>query len=178
MFAPLGWFVGAALRLSRLTEERASPELIDPRPFAPLARHGTRLAAVWLVIQAIGMPLILFAPEGMDKELLRSAALLLLGLACFAAILLLLPCRGAHRVLRSAKQTELETVRGQIGEARRMREDDRLPGLLAWEARVESLSPSPIDAAALGRTGLLLLLPIGSWIGSAIVARFVDATMG
>ncbi len=177
-FAVLGWAVGAALRLSRLTAERALPDLVDPSPFAALARHGTRLASVWLVLQAIAIPYFLVGPEGASKETLQSAAMLVLGLAAFAGILLVLPCRGAHRVLRSAKRKELEAVRSQIGEARRIREDARLPGLLAWEARLEGLSEWPIDAAALGRTGLLVLLPVASWVASAIVARLVDASMG
>ena len=32
MFAVVGWGIGAAVRLSRLTEERARPDLLDPRP--------------------------------------------------------------------------------------------------------------------------------------------------
>ena len=178
LFAPVGWAVGAAFRLSRLTQERARPDLLDARAFAPLARHGTRLAAVWLVIQAIAMPFVLSSPVGIDQEVVRGLFLMLLVLAGFAGIALILPCRGAHRVLRSAKRAELQTVRGQISEARRTRDDVRLTGLLAWEARIEGVSEWPIDAAALGRTGLFVLLPVASWIASALVERVIDASIG
>jgi hypothetical protein len=93
-------------------------------------------------------------------------------------VALILPCRGAHRVLRSAKRAELEEVRRQIAEVRRTREDTRLPGLLAWETRIEGLSEWPIDATAFRRIGLLLLLPLASWVGSALVERLVDASLG
>jgi hypothetical protein len=176
-FAVLGWAVGAALRLSRLTEERAHIDLLEPNPFAPLARHGARLAAVWLVAQSLAIPSLLYAPEWIGEDLVRSGVFLIMGMACFAGIFLIVPCLGAHRVLRSAKRTGLETVRSQIGETRRTREDARLPGLLAWETRIEGLSEWPIDAAALGRTGMFVLLPAASWVASAIVARFVDASM-
>lgn len=177
IFAPMAWAVGAALGLSRLTQQRARPELFDPRPFAALARNGARLAAVWLVIEALAMPVLLEMPKVFDEEG-RSLAVMVLILAAFSAVALILPCLGAHRVLRSAKRRELVAVRGQIAEARHAREDTRLPGLLAWEARIEGLSEWPIDARALRRTGLFLLLPLASWIGSALVERLVDASLG
>ena len=126
---------------------------------------------------AIGVPSLLVAPEAI-ADTARTGLLMLFVLASFAVVALVLPCRGVHRALRSAKRTELEEVRSQIAEARRTREDTRLPGLLAWEARIEGLSEWPIDAAALGRTGLFLLLPLASWVGSALVERLVNASIG
>jgi hypothetical protein len=177
LFAVMGWAAGAAVRLSQLTEARARPDLLDPSAFAPLVRNGTRLAAVWLVLVAIGVPGSMTAPE-VFSEAARTVFAMTLAFASLAAIALILPCRGAHQVLRSARRAELELVRGQIAEARREREDVRLPGLLAWEARVEAISEWPIDARALGRTGLFVLLPLASWIGAALVERWVDTLVG
>jgi hypothetical protein len=177
LFGAMGWGVGAALRLSRLTEERARPDLLAPRAFAPLARNGTRLAAVWLVFMAISIPVGMVPPEVL-AEVMRSLLVMVFALAALALVALILPCRGAHRVLRAAKRAELREVRSQIAEARRTREDTRLPGLLAWEARIEGLSEWPIDATALRRTGLFLMLPVASWVGSAFVERLVDASIG
>lgn len=112
------------------------------------------------------------------SEAMRSLMFIMAVLACFAGLALILPCRGAHRVLRFAKRTELEEVRSQIAEARRTCEHTQLPGLLAWEARIEGASEWPIDAAALGRTGLFVLLPLASWVGSALVERLVDLSLG
>jgi hypothetical protein len=165
------------LRLSRLTEERARPNLLEPRAFAALARHGTRLATVWLAFMALSMPVML-APPAALSETMPIFLVMMLVLVSFSAVALILPCRGAHRVLRAAKRSELEEVRRQIAEARRAREDTRLPGLVAWEARIEGLSEWPIDATALRRTGLFLLLPVASWVASALVERLVDATIG
>jgi len=176
LFGSLGWAVGAARRLSQLTEQRARPDLLVPGAFAGLARHGSRLAAVWLVLMAMGLPGFLAVPAGFE-DMSRSLLVLTLVLASFAAVALVIPCRGAHRVVRSAKQAELATVRSQIAEARHLREDTRLPGLLAWEARIEQLPEWPIDAPALRRTGLFLLLPLASWVCSALVERLVDASL-
>ena len=55
--------------------------------------------------------------------------------------------------------------------------EERLPGLLAWEGRVEAVSEWPIDAATLRRPGIFVLLPLGSWIGGALVERLVDAAL-
>jgi hypothetical protein len=71
----------------------------------------------------------------------------------------------------------LTRVRAQIAEARQTRDDVRLPGLLAWESRVESVPEWPIDAAALRRIALYLLIPLGSWVGGALVERLVDALL-
>jgi hypothetical protein len=52
-----------------------------------------------------------------------------------------------------------------------------LPGLLAWESRVERVPEWPIDAGALRRIALYLLIPLGSWMGGALVERLVDALL-
>ena len=50
----------------------------------------------------------------------------------------------------------------------------RLPGLLAFEARIAAAREWPFDAATLRRFGILLLLPVLSWLGGALVERGVD----
>ena len=57
---------------------------------------------------------------------------------------------------------ELDRVRTEIRNARQDRDDARLPGLLAWEARIESAPEWPIDASALRLSGLYVLIPDAS----------------
>jgi hypothetical protein len=53
----------------------------------------------------------------------------------------------------------------------------RLPGLLAFEARIEAAREWPFDAATLRRFGIVLLLPLVSWLGGALVERGVDTLL-
>ena len=52
-----------------------------------------------------------------------------------------------------------------------------LPALLAWEARIESVREWPFDTPTLVRFALFLLIPLGSWLGGAVVERVVDLVL-
>jgi hypothetical protein len=49
--------------------------------------------------------------------------------------------------------------------------DLRLPGLLAYEARVERVREWPFDLPVLLRFGLYVLILLGSWVAGALVER-------
>lgn len=178
LFGVLGWAVGAALRLSRLARESAPLDLLGARPFEALARNGTRLALFWLLIVAIALPMVVTPPGGLGvlawELLLASLAVM----SVLAGVALVLPTAGGRHAMRAAKREELARVREQIATARRDRDDARLPGLLAWEERVAKVSEWPIDARAVRRVGLYLLIPFGSWVGGALVERLVDVVLG
>jgi len=53
----------------------------------------------------------------------------------------------------------------------------RLPGLLAYEARIEGVAESLFDAQSTGRMVLYLLIPLGSWVGGALIEHVVDAVL-
>ncbi|MGH0029434.1 MAG: hypothetical protein ACQGVC_06565 [Myxococcota bacterium] len=177
IFAVLGWAAGAGVRLSNITRERARPDLLDPGAFAPLARNGVRFAAVYFVIVALGVPSLAVAPAAI-ADAAAPVWLAVLALAALSVVALIVPCRGARDALRAAKRRELDLVRRQIAEARREREDTRLPGLLAWEARVAGHPEWPIGASALVRSLLFMLLPVASWVASALVERLIDVSLG
>ena len=98
---------------------------------------------------------------------------------------LLLPSRGVHERLHAAKLEELTRVRAEIECARAALVDTRnkgaeiarMPALLAWEERVERVSVWPLDAPTLVRFALFLLIPLGSWLGGALVERAVDSVL-
>ena len=177
IFGVLAWAAGAAWSLSRQAQAHASPDLLDPRPLVPLARCGTRMLLFWVLMISLNFPVI-FVAAAVGAEALRFLGFIVLLLLVLAGAALAIPTWGARQALRAAKGAERDRVREQIRHAREGREDARLPGLLAWEARIESASEWPIDASSLRLAGLYVLIPVLSWVGGALVERVVDGVVG
>jgi hypothetical protein len=173
-FAILGWAVGAAQALSRAARERAVIDLLDPTALSPLGRSGTRLALWWLLMLALSLgPMMI--PE--LRSQLTSMALFLLAFVAMGGVALAIPSWGAHQALATAKRVELAKVRRELRQARDAGEEGRVPGLLAWEQRIDAVSEWPIDARSLRLTGLYVLIPFASWIAGAMVERGIDALL-
>jgi hypothetical protein len=104
-----------------------------------------------------------------------------------AAILVMLPLRGVHRSIVRAKRSELEGVRAEVArereailandEERKTLATQRLPGLLAYEARVERVRDWSFDFPALLRFALYVLIPLGSWVAAAFVERALGVAL-
>jgi hypothetical protein len=91
---------------------------------------------------------------------------------------MLLPVRGVHLRIRSAKDAELDWCRERLREARAgLASDARLADLLAYRAFVEEVREWPFDASTLVRFALYLLIPLGSWAGGALVERVIDGLL-
>jgi hypothetical protein len=176
IFAVIGWAVAAAHALSRATRDHARVDLLDPSALAPLGRCGTRLALWWLLMVGITL-VILFAPH-VSASLIEKVLLMTLGYAAMAVVALLIPTWGAHRVIADAKAAELASVRAQLHRVHDTGDDTRVPGLVAWEQRIESVSEWPVDARSARRLGLYTLIPLASWVGGALVERAVNALLG
>jgi hypothetical protein len=177
IFGVLAWAAGAARSLSHAAQAHARPDLLNTRSLAPLARCGTRMLLFWVLMISLSLP-VMFANSGISAQgllIVGGLAVLMLVLAVAA---LLIPTWGARQAVRRAKAEELDRVREQIRNARKARDDSRLPGLLAWEERIDSVSEWPIDAGSLRLTGLYVLIPVLSWVGGALVERVVDAVVG
>ena len=174
LFAVLGWAAGAAWSLSRQTRAHARPDLLNARPLAPLARCGTRMLLFWVLMISLNFPVLFLG----SAEVLRVLGVMVLVLFALAIAALAIPTWGARQALRATKAAELDRVQQEIRDAREARDDSRLPGLLAWEARIASVSEWPIDAGSFRLTGLYLLIPLLSWVGGALVERVVDALVG
>jgi hypothetical protein len=104
--------------------------------------------------------------------------------SALGAASLVLPCLGIRQRIKQAKAAELARVRGEI-EARLAALRDgytersiELPGLLAWEARVADVPEWPFGTPVLLRFVLLVLIPLGSWLGGAMVERLVEGVLG
>ncbi|MBW1683961.1 MAG: hypothetical protein JRS35_02750 [Deltaproteobacteria bacterium] len=182
LFGLMGRLALASIRVSRLFAElgrrRVRLRLLDPGSLQPFARRGLRSASYWFIGSGIAMLLLV------DAAVPGLIAAVIAGTLALGVVSLLLPSRGIHQQLREAKHAELARVRQLI--ERRSRElfepedaaaPDRqppLPALLAWEARIESVREWPFDTPTLVRFALFLLIPLGSWLGGAVVERVVD----
>jgi hypothetical protein len=181
LFANLGllarWSV-LEIRALRAIGRRVRVSLLDRDALAPFVRTGMRSALLWMVGTSLAVTLLL------DVNAPWLVLVVLAATTTLALAALLLPSRGLHERLRTEKQAELRWVRSEIASAREALGDaraetheqaSRLPALLAWEARVEGTSAWPFDAPSLFRFALLLLVPLGSWLGGALVERAVNA---
>jgi hypothetical protein len=95
---------------------------------------------------------------------------------------MLLPLRGIHARIVEAKRAELERIEAAIGGDERALVGTRIAGrsatpsladLIAYRELIERLPEWPLDASSFRRLGLYALIPIGSWIGGALVERAV-----
>lgn len=181
-----------SIRLSRLAAGIREIDLLDLSPLAPFAQQGLMNALLLLGFVAT------YALFLVDLSYLRLVVPISIVAGGVAGLGLLLPLLGTRSRIRDAKQSELSWCRERIRQARRELGEGvalppqpapvrggaeararrvrraRLDELVAWEARVESVREWPLDAAALQRFGLYLLIPLGSWSGGALVERLID----
>jgi hypothetical protein len=190
----LGWFLwraqavalSVAIHFYRLADRGVAVQLLHPRALSSFASQGFRLAFLFLIGIAIGSPAAGLIPVE-QMEMFSSNAPLLLAVTLFAAVLLYLSCAGARRAIVREKSAELDRVRTEIEHQQgiALSADDesktvaasRLPGLLAYEARVENVREWPFGAFGLLRFLLYVAIPVGSWVASALVERLVTGAL-
>jgi len=184
----VGWHVGRFLTeqaedaryFSGLAERLPAIDLFDPRPLAPFTRQALRGGLLWIVFVS------LYSINLIDTDALASVALMwLLGLG-FSLPPALLPLLGVHRRIREAKRAELDRVGAALRD-----EPDALAGsaierraggvsvadLVAYRDLVSSVREWPFDAGARWRILLYLSIPVGSWLGGALVERILSSAL-
>ncbi len=157
-------------------------DLLDLRPVRALGRIGLRSALSWVIGLSLGSLVFLFQELRFADSLVVFVPLALVTLVVTVASLLL-PLRGVHRLLLETRERELAAVeaaiRGEPGALERTRIGDRdglgLADLLAYKQYVQGIPTWPFDSATLRRLLLYLLIPLGSWLGGAMVERMVSA---
>jgi hypothetical protein len=183
MLGLYGWTVyfevEVARRFSRIGERFARVDLLDLTPLRPFARRGLRSVLLWVVLSVL-LSLLFLAPWSSEP-----AGGFLALVVVLAAALLLLPAWGIHRRILAAKQAELARVRevmrvGRQGllESAAATPPGHFADLVAYEARVTSIPTWPFDVSTLVRFALYVALGLGSWLGAAVVERFVDVVVG
>jgi hypothetical protein len=187
--AAVAWNVGVlahatllrARRFAALGARLPAIDLLDLEPLAPFARQGTRSVLPLLVVAA------LFALNLVDEGFRWPLAILIPLQLVFAAVVLRVSVSGVRERLREAKRAaitrantalrrELSAGLGEGGAEGR----GALPvgDLLAWRHYVAGLPEWPFEAGALVRFGLYAAIPLGSWLGGALVERLIDAFIG
>lgn len=103
-----------------------------------------------------------------------------------AVAALVLPVRGIHLRLRATKRAELERVHGALRGVPDALGGSPIAGragglgvadLLAYRSFVEGVREWPFDSPTLLRFALILGLPLGSWLGGALVERLLAAAL-
>lgn len=163
--------------LERITDSIPRVDLLDRSRLAPFGRIGLRGAFVWVGASSIASTLTWGAERVGPLFAVLSLTLV------FATLSFLRPAALVHRRLRDAKRAELERVRRRVEDAKESALSADvpgaalLPGLLAYEARIEAVNEWPFDTPTLFRFGALAVIASGSWLGGAVVERMLGAVL-
>ena len=186
-FALIGFVV--AHRFSELGGRHAVIDLFDLQAIRPFTQLGLRLALLILISFAIMVPTmsVFFTVADVGLVVAYGGGMMLGIPLIVATVLLLLPLRGVHRAIVRAKVSALERVRAEVGQEheavlasdqeRKTLATQRLPGLLAHEARLERVREWPLDFPSFLRFALYVLIPLGSWVAAAFVERALGAAL-
>lgn len=175
IFRNLSYLRADTMSFLRDLDGRIAIDLFDASKLDPLGRIALRRSLPWIVSSAIVF-LMMF---GLSNSLLFWV--LCIGLLINAALVFSLPMWRVHRLIDATKKTELEKLRADVSSAREVFAFDKSAGatshlavLLALEARVESVREWPLDLSTVVRFAFYLALPLGSWLGGALVERGLD----
>jgi len=156
---------------------RVRIDLLDLEPLAPLARKGQRSVVLWILLSSC-LSLFWF---GGDPAVINSFVLALsLGLAAAAFGL---PLARVHARIAAAKRAEIARANRALREERASllagdpARRGRVADLAAWRALVEGVPEWPVTLPTLLRSGLFVLIGIGSWLGGALVERILGAVL-
>lgn len=172
----LGRSVVATLGVSRdfsaIAAALPEVDLLGRAWLAPFTSQALLMALLWLLVPAIWAVNLVDAPFQLVVPAISLICLAVGGAALW------LPTQGVRRRLSEAKQRELAAVHAALrGEedalARSLlaahRERPGVAGWVAWAGYVAGLSTSPFTQATRLRFVLYLALPLGSWLGGALV---------
>ena len=183
------WNLGALLatvleraRQFRALANRASRvQVLRVDAFQPLGSYGLRCALLWSIALA------LWTINLVDRSFAASVSFAGLATVVGASAALLLPLRGVNERIRAAKAEEIDRVDAALSGDRRALAHTLLSGwdgplsladLLAYRRAVAEAREWPLDLSSLARFALYLAIPVGSWLGGALMERFVDALLG
>lgn len=185
----VGWLLALTLRsfwedAQRLSQVAASlprVDLFDRTALAPFGRQALRVALLIVVLASLFTILL------SDRGFAEVVGLLAISATAIATTAFLLPVRGIHARIVREKSDELARVRAALRRdtapfdasvVSAWRDGATLGDLLAYEARIEAVREWPFDVPTLFRFAAFLLLPLGSWLGGALVERIVSRILG
>jgi hypothetical protein len=190
LLPPVGWLLGRfvqavtadSVRFARLGRSGVEVDVLDLAPLSPFTRKGLGNALLVMGLLAILAPLL--ADWQARPGLIYALGTGLVLAAAIGGVGLLLPVRGVHDAIRAAKRTELAWCSAEI----RRRRDALVAGTagpgaglaewVSYRQLLESVREWPFGISTALRFVLYVGIPLGSWIGGAVVDRIVDAALG
>jgi hypothetical protein len=165
--------VAESARLSRLSDDIESLDLLELLPYQPLIRQG--LVNALLVIGMVSIMSLLGVESRYLSVLVGSWIVFIL----LAWVGMMLPLRGIRRKIRVAKDQELDWCRQALKITRDelksgASEQKSIAEIMAYKAMIENIRNWPFDNPTLVRFTLYLMIPLGSWLGGAFVERGLD----
>ncbi len=162
-----------SFRLSKLSENIESLDLLDLSPYRPFVRQGLTNA---LLVAGFASVFSIFLLEPGFGLLIIQLSLLF---TVFATVGLMLPLSGIRRKISLAKSEERQWCTQQIKATRDQFKEGRqgqktLSDILAYQQLIENIRNWPFDSPTLTRFALYLLIPFGSLLGGVIIERAVD----
>jgi hypothetical protein len=160
-------------RLSHLSEDIEPVDLLDLGPYQPLIRQG--LTNALLVIGVVSI-MSLFLVESRYGPALLGFWIMFAVLAWTG---LMLPLRGIRRKIRTAKEQQLAWCQQTLKIARDELQSgsggrQSISEIMAYRSMIENTRNWPFDNPTLVRFSLYIMIPLGSWMGGAIVERGLD----
>lgn len=184
-----GWLIGrfvlalvaTSRRLFRLGAHGLEVDLLDLAPAAPLARQALRHTL--LVLGLLSLFSLMFVDVAAAPGLWQALAGAVVAMVALATLCLALPLLGARRAIAAAKARELALCNEEIRRRRRALEGGALDAgrgladLVAYKEHVAGVGEWILDAPLMFRFALYLALPLGSWLGGALVERVVEGLL-
>ena len=151
-----------ARRLGKLLEQHGRVNLLDRSGLRALAKRTRRSVLVWIPL------------------LVHSISFIVVVLA-----VVILPATGIRRRYIEEKSRQLEKVRARIADRSAAvvdgsftSESSSLPELVSWEQRLQQARVWPYDMTVYLRVFLYAAIGLSSWVGAALVERFIGAFFG
>jgi hypothetical protein len=161
---------------------RGIPEvdLLNLRAFSPFMRQASLFALPGIVV------LSFLAFNLADQGFLWAIGILGLAALTWTTVSLLFLMRGVRERIREEKEVEIARVNAAIrGDLTALGDsaigaragDLKLGELLAYRAFVESVPEWILDTPMRARFFLYMAIPLGSWLGGALVERLLDTIL-
>ena len=167
--------------IGRMRSEDLRVDLLDLRPLRVFGSIGLRQSLVWIC--GVSIVILQGLTDPNPQDVAPAIPVIGLGLALIvvlAVLALVVPVLGVRVRVRAEKRAELARIDADL---RRLRDADRagraappgrLSDLVTMRAYFQALPEWPFDASTLARFALYLLIPLGSWVGGALIERWVD----
>jgi hypothetical protein len=172
--------IACARVVGRCASSIARIDLLDLSPLAPFARQSLQTILTWLLI------LSTFCVNAVDPAFLLPIAAIAAFCGGLVAATFALCNSPIHQRIRDDRRGQIQSVNAALrGDSAALREvaiasrtGQLTPAdLLSYRRLLDDVGTWAFDSSAWVRFGLYLALPLGSWLGGAIVERLLNASL-